>query len=583
MSSLIEKQLYHFCGETEKYIKDSVFLSCYRLLAGIGFSFLFAKLLTDILEANWTTNLFLVIGGMIVIILIKQWCMRMVASKLGFLVSEVKENLRKAIYQKVLRLGISYQESFQTQEVIHLAVDGVEQLENYFGGYLTQFYYCFASSLILFCVIAPWNLKAALVLLIMACSIPLTLQLLLKIVKKVQKKYWSKYASVGNLFLDSLQGLTTLKVYGTDGKREEEIADLSEGFRKQTMKVLKMQLSSIAVINWIAYGGTVAAIIISILAYRRGDLGLFGLLFIFMLAPEFFIPMRTLTAQFHVAMTGVAAAENMMNFLQKEEEKSLGEESYQKGSQIHVKNLVYHYQDGTKALDGLNLDLESGKLTAIVGHSGCGKSTFASLLSGEMQVGVHQIFVGDTDIRSLKAGEITKHILRITHDGHIFSGTVKENLLMGNPEASEEMMIEALEKVSMWKFLQEKDGLNTVLLSQGKNVSGGQAQRISLARALLHNAEIYIFDEANSNVDIESEEIILSVIYELAKTKTVVYISHRLPSIRKADTIYVMRKGKVVQSGNHESLYAEEGLYQSMYREQEDLENFQKGGSHETK
>lgn len=580
---MIEKQLYRFCGETQKYIKQSIVLSSYRLIAGIAFSFLFAKLLADILQKRGSIRLGMILLAMGMIIFIKQRCMRKVANKLGFLVSEVKENLRKAIYQKVLRLGISYQEMFQTQEVIHLAVDGVEQLENYFGGYLTQFYYCFVSSIILFCVIAPWNLTAALILLCMACLIPITLQLLLRLVKKVQRKYWSKYASVGNLFLDSLQGLTTLKVYGADERRQEEISELSEGFRVQTMRVLKMQLSSIAIINWIVYGGTVAAIMVAILSYSRGELSLFGLLFIFMIAPEFFIPMRTLTALFHVAMTGVAAAEKMMDFLQKEETLSLGEENYPEGESVSVKNLFHDYSDGTRALKGLDLILEPKKLTAIVGHSGCGKSTFASLLAGEMLVKEKQIWIGNTDIRHLKVGELTKHILRITHDGHLFDGSVRENLLMGNPKATEEMMVNALQKVSMWEFLKEKQGLETALLSQGKNVSGGQAQRLSLARALLHNAEIYIFDEANSNVDIESEEIILSVIYELAKEKTVVYISHRLPSIQNADTIYVMNQGKIVQQGKHQDLYAVEGIYRSMYQEQEELENFQKGGQNEAK
>lgn len=580
---MVKKQLFHFCGETKKYIQQSVMLSSYRLLAGIAFSYLFAKMLTDILEKKGKMQLGMILLVLAGIVFVKQWCMRKVANKLGFLVSEVKENLRKAIYQKVLRLGLSYQEMFQTQEVIHLAVDGVEQLENYFGGYLTQFYYCFVSSIILFCVLAPWNREVAFILFVMACLIPLSLQGLLSLVKNVQKKYWLKYASVGSLFLDSLQGLTTLKVYGADARREEEISELSEGFRIETMKVLKMQLSSIALINWIVYGGTVAAIIVATLSYARGELSLFGLLFIFMIAPEFFIPMRSLTALFHVAMTGVAAAENMMLFLEKEEKQRFGKEKYPRGSAIQVKHLVHDYADGTRALHGLEMRLEEKQLTAIVGQSGCGKSTFAALLAGEILAEDGSIWIGDTDINTLKPGELTQHILRITHDGHIFAGTVRDNLSIGSTDATEEMMKIALEKVGMWDFLQGEEGLDTLLLSQGKNVSGGQAQRLCLARALLHNAEIYIFDEANSNVDIESEEIILSLIHELAKEKTVIYISHRLPSVRQADKIYVMSKGEVIQEGKHEDLYLLEGQYRTMYREQEELECFQKGGRDEAK
>lgn len=580
---MIEKQLYHFCGETKKYIKQSVFLSCYRLIAGIAFSYLFASLLSDLIEKKASPNLLLVLGLLLVIILLKQFCTRAIAKKLALLVAEVKGNLRKSIYQKVLRLGISYQEMFQTQEIIHLAVDGVEQLENYFGAYLTQLYYSFASSIILFVLVAPWNLTVAFLLLGMALSIPLTLQLLLKLVKKTQKKYWSKYASVGNLFLDSLQGLTTLKMYGADAKRQEEIDELSQGFRLQTMKVLKMQLSSIALINWIAYGGSALSIVLLISSYRSGNLSLFGMLFLFLLAPEFFIPMRTLTAVFHVAMTGVAAGEKMMHFLQKEDLGQEGEESYPIGGEIEVRNLVYHYSDGTKALDGLNMSFPKQSLYAIVGHSGCGKSTLASLLAGEMQTEKEQIYIADSDICSLGLGELSRHIIRITHEGHIFSGSVRENLAMGNPEVKDEEMIAVLEQVSMWDFLKTKEGLDTSLLSQGKNISGGQAQRISLARALLHDAEVYVFDEASSNVDIESEEIILSVIYALAKKKKVIYISHRLPSIKEADHIFVMEKGKVIEEGNHRSLMEAKGSYQKMYQEQEDLERFTKGGCHEGK
>ena len=567
---MIDKRLYNFSGNIKKYISITTFLSCVKLIANIFFYFIFAFLLVSLINRDFSFSYKYIIISILIIVLVRQFSTIKVAHMLGSLVVDVKRNLRKLIFEKTLKLGLAYSQLFKTQELIHLSVDNVEQLEVYFGGFLTQFYYCIVSSFILFFSIAYFNLKIAFILLGFSLAIPLSLYIILNKVKKIQKKYFAKYMNVGTLFLDSLQGLTTLKIYGTDEKREEEIAKMSEEFRIETMRVLKMQLLSIAVINWIIYAGTILAIVTSVKLFLGGSLGLFPMLFIFMLAPEFFIPMRTLTSLFHVAMTGVSAAENIISFVDSPERNNNGNKEFKNENEIKVSKLNFSYPDGTQSLKDIDMSFKKGNLTAVVGHSGCGKSTLVSVLAGELKSKENEIFVDNVDIQNIKIEDKIKNILKITHDSHIFSGTVRENLSMANENLSDETMIEVLKKVKLWGVL----SLDTILESQGKNLSGGQAQRVALARALLYDASVYIFDEATSNIDIESEEIILNIIYSLSKEKTVIYISHRLPAIKNADCIYVMDKGKVIESGKHDKLYAKKELYYNMYKHQEELETY---------
>ncbi|QYR63811.1 ABC transporter ATP-binding protein/permease [Fusobacterium animalis] len=567
---MIDKRLYNFSGNIRKYISITTFLSCVKLIANIFFYFIFAFLLVSLINKDFSFSYSYIIISILIIVFVRQFSTIKVAHMLGNLVVDVKRNLRKLIFEKTLKLGLAYSQLFKTQELIHLSVDNVEQLEVYFGGFLTQFYYCIVSSFILFFSIAYFNLKIASILLGFSLAIPLSLYIILNKVKKIQKKYFAKYMNVGTLFLDSLQGLTTLKIYGTDEKREEEIAKMSEEFRIETMKVLKMQLLSIAVINWIIYAGTILAIVTSVKLFLNESLGLFPMLFIFMLAPEFFIPMRTLTSLFHVAMTGVSAAENIISFVDSPERNNNGNKEFKNENDIKISKLNFSYPDGTQSLKDIDMSFKKGNLTAVVGHSGCGKSTLVSVLSGELKSKENEIFVDDIDIQNIKIEDKIKNILKITHDSHIFSGTVRENLSMANENLSDETMIEVLKKVKLWGVL----SLDTILESQGKNLSGGQAQRVALARALLYDASVYIFDEATSNIDIESEEIILNIIYSLSKEKTVIYISHRLPAIKNADCIYVMDKGKVIESGKHDELYAKKELYYNMYKHQEELETY---------
>nr|WP_314276369.1 ABC transporter ATP-binding protein/permease [uncultured Peptostreptococcus sp.] len=571
---MVEKDLFQFCGNTKRYIIEAVLINCIRLVANITFSFMFASVLANFITGVYVFDPKLSYPLIALSLLVRQICIRTVTRKNNLVVYEVKQNLRKAIYSKVLSLGSLYQEKMTTQEIVHLGVEGVEQLENYYGSYLTQFYYSFISTFVLFLVIAPINFKIAIVLLVLAPIIPLFLLLILKIVKNVQKKYWSKYADVGNLFLDSLQGLTTLKVFRADEARGKELDEMSEGFRKETMRVLSMQLNSIMIIDWIAYGGAVAGIVVALNEFVALHIDIYQIILVLLLIADFFVPMRTLTSLFHVAMTGVTASEKMLDFLNEDTNIENGSHTFEKNSPINVRAMNYYYPDGTHALKDINMTFEPGSLTALVGPSGCGKSTLACLLAGEYRHPDQAIYYGSYESRDLAKGEISKNVIRVTHDGHIFQGTVRSNLYLGNSQASDQDYIDVLKIVNLWDLFSNMEGLDTPILAQGKNLSGGQAQRLSLARALLHDAEVYIFDEATSNIDIESEQVIIDIIEEISKKKTVIYISHRLASIVKADKIYVIKKGQLVEEGRHSELMTAKGQYESLFSQQEELESY---------
>ncbi|EFD04575.1 ABC transporter ATP-binding protein/permease [Peptostreptococcus anaerobius] len=571
---MIEKSLFEFCGKTKKYIVQAVLINCIKLMANIAFSIAFASLMAYFITGDLIYDFRLVSLVILVSLLFRQLCTRLAARKNHMVVHEVKHSLRRAIYEKVLSMGTLYQEKLTTQEIVHLGVEGVEQLESYFGLYLTQFYYSFVSTFILFLVMLPINIKVALVMLVLSPMIPLFLLLILKIVKNVQKRYWSKYADVGNLFLDSLQGLTTLKVFKADEHRASELDEMAEGFRKQTMKVLSMQLNSIMFIDWMAYGGAAAGIIVALNEYAAGNMGVYEVTLIMLLIADFFVPMRLLTSYFHIAMTGVTASENMLDFLNSPSDIVYGHDEYEENTPIRVKNMTYAYGDGTIALRDIDMVFEPGKMTALVGPSGCGKSTLASVIAGEYLQPQKAVYYGNSEAYSLAKGQINKNIIRITHDGHVFAGTVRSNLLLGDENVTEERMIEVLEQVSLWDIFSKMDGLDTQVLSQGKNLSGGQAQRLSLARALLYDAQVYIFDEATSSIDIESENIIIDIIEKISAFKTVIYISHRLQSVVNSDKIYVMEDGRLVEEGNHKELMENKGLYEHLFSQQEELERY---------
>ena len=488
--------------------------------------------------------------------------------------ADIKITLRKHMYEKLLRLGASYRNSAPTAEIVQLASDGVEQLEIYFGKYLSQFGYSLLAPLTLFAFLSFVSIKASAVLLLCVPLIPLSIVLIMRIAKYLLRKYWSLYAKLGDGFLENLQGLTTLKIYQADEQKAVEMDREAENFRRITMKVLSMQLNSTSVMDIMAYGGAAIGMIIALGEFARGGITLGGCLMIVLLAAEFFIPLRVLGSFFHVAMNGMAASDKIFALLDLPEK---GERSaVLSGASVAVEfsDVSFAYSPERNILKDISLACKPKSLTAIVGKSGCGKSTIASLIMTRSKGYSGSIRFNKTELASIREDTVMNTVTLVTHESYLFKGTVEYNLRMGNADASEKDMQRALQKVNLWDFLQTQNGLETELSEKGGNLSGGQRQRLALARALLHDSAVYVFDEATSNVDAESEAMIMDVVKTLAKKKTVIVISHKLSNVSDAACIYMLDGGHVIESGTHDELIKMKGKYAAMYGEQRKLETY---------
>jgi ABC-type transport system involved in cytochrome bd biosynthesis fused ATPase/permease subunit len=491
---------------------------------------------------------------------------------------DVKRKLRRAILEKLLRLGPAYDRQVSTAEVVQLSVEGCEQLETYFGQYLPQLFYSVLAPVTLFVVIAPMDLAAAIVLLVFVPLIPLTIVAVQKIAKRILSAYWDQYTELGDSFLENLEGLTTLKIYGADGARHEAMNKEAEHFRIVTMKVLSMQLNSIIVMDIVALGGAAAGIWVALSALAAGTITIFQALAIVLLSADFFLPMRQLGSFFHVAMNGIAASGKIFRLLEfPEPEKKEGIPA--KGSVPVLEDVSFSYDREREVLHDISLTVASTGVTAIVGLSGSGKSTISALMGGRLTGYRGHIRYGALELADADSAALAEHVTTVGVGAYLFAGTVRENLAMAKPEATDEEMWEALQAASLDGFLRTQEGLETKLTQDGQNLSGGQRQRLAFARAYLHGSDLYIFDEATSNIDAESESVLLSSIYGLAETHPVVMIAHRLANVVDAEKIYVMDQGRVVESGTHEELLAKDGTYARMWASQQELEAFGRGDS----
>lgn len=514
------------------------------------------------------------------IIVIRYTCERM-SARTSYLASvDVKRILREKIYDKMLKLGASYSEHVSSSENVQVSTEGVEQLETYFGKYLPQLFYSLLAPITLFIILCRVNFKASIILLICVPLIPMSIVAVQKFAKKLLSNYWSTYTGLGDSFLENLQGLTTLKIYQADKLKAKEMDQESEKFRKITMKVLTMQLNSISVMDIVAYGGAAVGMIIALSEYLHGEINMQGTLCIILLASEFFLPLRLLGSFFHIAMNGMAASDKIFKILDLPETSAGTEVLSESELNIVFNDVHFSYDEDRDILKGIDMTLPRGSFISLVGESGCGKSTIAGILAGKNKGYKGEITISDIPLKDINEENLMKHVVLVKHNSYLFKGTIEENLRMACPDATQEEMEEVLEKVNLLGFLNTQDGINTNLLEKASNLSGGQCQRLAIARALLKkDASIYIFDEAASNIDIESEELIMNVIHELAKTKTVLLISHRLANVVKSDMIYFLQDGSIKESGTHEELMKQNGAYQHLYESQMALENYGKEGT----
>lgn len=575
---MIKKRLLALVPESKRYIAANVLFQWLGMCSNIAIVYTIATMLGSLIASTPISY------GKSAVIIIAAALVRVICVKLANTASykasrSVKRTIRGMLYEKLLKLGSSYTEHVATAEVVQLAGEGVEQLETYFGQYMPQFFYAFLAPITLFFVVRPINVRVAVVLLVCVPLIPVAIMLVQKIAKRLLKNYWGQYAKLGDHFLENLQGLTTLKIYQADEARHKEMNEDAEHFRKITMKVLTMQLNSIIVMDLVAYGGAALGIMLAILGYVSGDIDFVGSFMIILLSADFFIPMRQLGSFFHVAMNGMTASDKIFAILDLPEDET--KTAVPETNDIQIRDIHFGYTEDKEILGGINMDFNEGSFTAIVGESGCGKSTIAGILTNRNKNYQGSIRIGKAELRDIAESELMKRITLISHNSYIFKGSLRENLMLGKMDAGEEELWDVLRKVNLYDFVKTESGLDLELSEAGTNLSGGQRQRLALARALLHDSPVYIFDEATSNIDVESENDIMGLILSMTRdktfgNKTVILISHRLANVVNADNIYVIKSGKISQSGSHGELLQADGEYARLWNEQQALENMLK-------
>ena len=577
---MIKKRLVGLLSHAKKYIIYQVLWQWFSLLCQILMIYSASMLLEQALFAEVTLQTGISYGALVLITMALRFVCDRQASRASYRASvDVKRILRDKIYSKLLRLGAAYREKVATSEVVQMAAEGVEQLETYSGKYLSQLFYSLLAPVTLFVILSFVNWQASLVLLICVPLIPISIVAVQKIAKKLLNKYWGIYTELGDSFLENLQGLTTLKIYRSDEQKAQEMDEESQRFRQITMKVLTMQLNSTSVMDIIAYGGAAVGMIVTLSQFMKGNLSVHGALMLILLASEFFIPLRLLGSFFHIAMNGMAASDKIFALLDLPEPEERVERLAGKEMDISFSGVHFSYEADREILKGVDMEFPAGSFTSIVGTSGCGKSTAAAILMGRNRGYSGSVTVEGRELSEIREESLMDQITLVSHNSYLFKGTVEENLRMGKPDVSEEEMKEALVKVNLWGFLQAQQGLDTPILEKGSNFSGGQCQRLAIARALLHDTPVYIFDEAASNIDAESEEMIMDVIRRLSETKTILLISHRLANVVESDRIYMLKDGYVAESGTHEYLMEQNGEYAKLYRSQMELEQYGKEAS----
>ncbi len=570
---MIKTKLIKLLADSKKYIAYNIFWQWAALISQIIIVYIIANIIAKLPAP---------LNYMDVVKLLAALAVRFVSDRLASMASyrasvDVKRVLRKKIFDKLLRLGSSYNEQIATSQVVQLATEGVEQLETYFGKYIPQLFYSLLAPVTLFAVLAFVSVKAAAVLLICVPLIPVSIVAVQKFAKKLLNKYWGIYTELGDSFLENLQGLTTLKIYKADEMKAGQMDEEAQRFRNVTMKVLTMQLNSTSVMDIMAYGGAATGMVVAVSEYYTGNIDAAGAVMIVFLAAEFFLPLRLLGSFFHIAMNGMAASDRIFELLDMHEDDNSETaviNGADEGIEIDISNLSFSYDGERNVLENISFELKNGSFVSLVGESGCGKSTIAGILMKRVTGWKGSVTVNGQDIRNISDIDIMKNITLVSHDSYLFKGTVRDNLMMGSPMASDDMMTAALRRVNLADFVESEGGLDMQLNERASNLSGGQKQRLAMARALLKDSGVYIFDEATSNIDIESEEMIMSVIRELAKTKSVLLISHRLANVVNSDDIYMLKDGVIVESGTHDELTANKKAYADMYENQMKLEKY---------
>lgn len=579
---MVNKKLVAILQGSKKYLYLNLFFRYLALFMQIGIVCIFGEVISKVFgqKIGEISLVKIVIYGLL-FLSIKLFCQYMV-TRISFSSTKfIKEKMRRIIFAKLMDDRIGFEEKLPTSAILQLAVEGVDQLEIYFTSYLPQLYYSLTSALILFALIAYISINAALTLLICLPLIPVSIILIQKIAKKLLGSYWTSYMSLADIFLENLEGLNELKSYGADSYRQDLMDSFAEKFRKATMRVLVMQLNSTSVMDIIAYGGAAAGIGVALMEFSQRDINIFGLVFISLLAAEFFLPLRLLGSYFHIAMNGIAASNKLMVLIDSYDRNLGGETLGGENIQINFDQLGFSYDGDRQILDGIDLEIKTGNLISLVGLSGSGKSTIAKLIKNSGLTYEGKILINGLEKNAYDPTSLNKKIINVDFDGRLFKGSLRENLKIAGKDITDEKMLDALKKVNLYDFFMGEDGLDTEILENASNISGGQRQRLVLARAFLFDGLLYIFDEATSNIDGPNEAQIMETIQKLAKEKAVLIISHKLINLVNSDRIYFLENGKIQDSGSHAYLYEKCEAYKNIFDKQEELCSYAKGVGYE--
>lgn len=484
--------------------------------------------------------------------------------------ADLRVALRTKVMEKAFRLGNTSRQLPATT-LAQLSGDGIEQLEMYYAHFLPQLFYCLLAALILFAYLVSLAWLPAVAMLLCVPFIPITIMLVMKIAKRILSKYWDQYTSLGTRFHESLSALSVLKAYDQDEAKQQELAADAQKFRKATMSLLSMQLNSITIMDIFSYSGAALGIGLALIAFQQQQLTVYGVLIFILVGAEFFLPMRQLGSLFHVAMNGISSCGKIFDYLALPEKSEGSITAWQESlNSITVDKLDFTYENQqAPALQAISLNLKKGSFTAFVGKSGSGKSTFAQLLLNQLDDYQGRIQWNQTELRELSSAAVLDKGILVNAKDFLYAESIRDNLLLANPQLTNDELWHLLDQVKLSAFVRQlPEQLDTVLEENGKNLSGGQRQRLILARALAASAELYIFDEITSGVDIESEEIILETLKALAKQAIVIFVSHRLYNVLAADQIYVFKDGRIVEAGTPQELEQTSDYFNAYFTEE---------------
>ena len=568
---MIDKELLRLIGKNKKYIFYTVAVMLLGLAANLTFtaSLCYAVYLLTI---NSAPSAYLVPALTAAAAAAARYAASRMTGALKDLIGrKVRKELRERTYSKIVSLGVKSTDGISTAGLTQIAVEGIEQFDLYYSSYIPQFFYAMAAPVILFFVTVGIDLPTAVILLCCVPLIPVSIIAVSKYAKKIFAKYWGKYISMGDSFLDSIQGLKELKIFRADAAQHIKMNENAEEFRKITMKVLVMQLASTTIMDAVAYGGAGLGIASAVTGITHRGLSPVPALFLILVAVDFFLPLRAFGSAFHIAMNGASAGKKILSLLEQPDPVWGNEEAA--GSTLSIENVTYSYDGERDILKNVSMTFPEKGMTAIAGESGCGKSTAVSLLLGAIRPKSGRVTAGGTPIEKLSQNSYYSKLASVSCGTYIFSDTVRANFMLAKPDITEDEIYSAIEKVNLADFIRENGGTGKLISEDAANISGGQKQRLALAVSLAADKDIYIFDEATSNIDIESEAIIMNNIRMLAKSKNVIVISHRLENTVPADNIFFMRSGAVAESGTHDALMKLNGGYAQLYTAQKKLEN----------